>query len=69
MNDKSIALSIFLIIWFSGTSLSKLIDLTIFLHGKRKSKEQKYYELCIAYLEKYQKYSEHFQNLKEKNNY
>lgn len=41
----------------------------VYGRGKRKSKEQKYYELCIEYLEKYQKYSEHFQNLKERNSY
>lgn len=42
-----------------------------FVHGrgKRKPKEQKYYELCVEYLEKYQKYSEHFQILKERNSY
>ena len=42
-----------------------------FVHGrgKRKSKEQKYFELCAEYLERYEKYSKHFQNLKERNSY
>ena len=37
--------------------------------GKRKSKEQKYLELCAEYLEKYQKYSNHFKNLNGRNSY
>ena len=42
-----------------------------FVHGrgKRKSKEQKYFELCAEYLERYEKYSKHFQNLKGRNSY
>ena len=32
-------------------------------------KEQKYFELCAEYLERYEKYSKHFQNLKERNSY
>lgn len=37
--------------------------------GKRKSKEQKYLELSREYFKKYEKYLNHFQNLKDRNSY
>ena len=37
--------------------------------GHRKSKEQKYFEKCMEYLEKYQRYSNHFINLRGRNSY
>lgn len=37
--------------------------------GHRKSKEQKYFEKCMDYLEKYQRYSNHFINFRERNSY
>ncbi len=37
--------------------------------GKRKSIEQRYLEKCAEYLEKYQKYSNHFKNLNGRNSY
>lgn len=37
--------------------------------GHRKSKQQKYFEKCLEYLEKYQRYSEYFINLRGRNSY
>lgn len=37
--------------------------------GHRKSKEQKYFEKCMDYLEKYQRYSNHFINFRGRNSY
>ena len=37
--------------------------------GHKKSKEQKYFEKCMEYLEKYQRYSNHFINLRGRNSY
>ena len=37
--------------------------------GHRKSKEQKYFEKCMDYLEKYQRYSNHFINFRKRNSY
>ncbi|HJH56271.1 MAG TPA: IS1182 family transposase [Brachyspira hyodysenteriae] len=37
--------------------------------GHKKSKEQKYFEKCLEYLEKYQRYSEHFINFRGRNSY
>ena len=37
--------------------------------GHRKSKEQKYFKKCMEYLEKYQRYSNHFINLRGRNSY
>lgn len=37
--------------------------------GHRKSKKQKYFEKCMDYLEKYQRYSNHFINFRGRNSY
>ena len=37
--------------------------------GHKKSKEQKYFEKCMEYLEKYQRYLNHFINLRGRNSY
>lgn len=37
--------------------------------GHRKSKEQKYFEKCMDYLEKYKRYSNHFINFRGRNSY